>query len=307
MANHEGSIRCFWQRSCSKNSGHPGKCDKRFYNKINNCFRETSKPQLENASKKLKEDIELLENNKPALRDSNYDAEIKLNNIEFETCEINSSKEILNTSLSDIRIEFGSWIATTTAWKMLNHTQFSRTKRELNPTTFENINDSASRTHYNSRIETKNILVYIHGGLSGGLFGAWDFILGYGDETLIEKFIVSSRRGKFIEKLYGKFTDKHLHSEDSMKRALSMEYQTFMPRRKFEFICKIKKRSFDIETQEWRKNSITYDEYNLNLKTASVSNRSVELFVRSLDIGDVSINPGISGVLQTITGLTTLK
>ena len=105
MANHEGSIRCFRQRSCSKNSGHPGKGDKRFYNKINNCFWETSKPQLENASKKLKEVIEILENIKTALRESNYDAEINLNNIEFETCEINISKEILNTCLSDIRIE----------------------------------------------------------------------------------------------------------------------------------------------------------------------------------------------------------
>ena len=86
-------------------SGHPGKCDKRFYIKIYNCLWETSKPQLENASKKLKEDIEILENNKTTLRDSNFVAEIKLNNIEFETCEINISKEILNTSLSDIRIE----------------------------------------------------------------------------------------------------------------------------------------------------------------------------------------------------------
>ena len=101
MASHEGSVRCFRQRSCSKNNGHPGKCIKRFYNKINNW--ETSKPQLENASKKLKEDIEILENNKTALRDSNYDAENKLNNNEFEY-EINISKEILNTSLSDIRL-----------------------------------------------------------------------------------------------------------------------------------------------------------------------------------------------------------
>ena len=189
----------------------------------------------------------------------------------------------------------------------LNQKQFSRTKKELNPITFENINDSANRTHYNRRIETKNILEYIHGGLSGAFFGAWDFILGYGDETLIKKFIFSYRRGKFIEKLYGKFIDKHFHSEDSMKRALAMKYQTFMSRRKFEFIYKIQKRSFGIETQEWRKNSITYGVYNLNLKTASVSNKSVELFVRSLDIGDVSIIPGISGVSRTITGLTTLR
>ena len=81
-----------------------------------------------------------------------------------------------------------------------------------------------------------------------------------------------------------------------MKRALARKYQTFMSRRKFEFSCEIQKRSFDIDTQEWRKNAITYGEYNLNSKTASVSNKSVELFVRSLDIGDVSIIPGISGV-----------
>ena len=34
--------------------------------------------------------------------------------------------------------------------------------------------------------------------------------------------------------------------------------------------------------------------------------QSVELFVRSLDIGDVGIIPGISGVSRTISGLTTL-
>ena len=108
---------------------------------------------------------------------------------------------------------------------MLNQKQFSRTKRELHPTTFENIDDSANRTHYNRRIETKNILEYIHGGLSGALFGAWDFILGYGDETLIENFMVSYRRGKFNEKLYGKITDKRIHNENSMKSALPMKYK----------------------------------------------------------------------------------
>ena len=194
-----------------------------------------------------------------------------MNNIEFETCEINISKEILNTSLSDIRIEKHDLEKEVellqqqheTLKSMLNQKQYSRTKRELNPTTFENINDSANRTHYNRRIETKNILEYIHGGLSGALFGAWDFILGYGDETLIEKFIVSYRCGKFIETLYGKSSDKHFHSENSMTRALAMKYQTFMSRRKFEFICKIQKISFDIDTQKW---SITnnYWSYNLN-------------------------------------------
>ena len=49
-----------------------------------------------------------------------------------------------------------------------------------------------------------------------------------------------------------------------------------------------------------------HGDYNLNLKTASVSNKSVELFVRSVDIADFNIIPGISGVSRTITGLTTL-
>jgi hypothetical protein len=237
-----------------------------------------------------------------------------LKNIEFETREICISKETLNTSLTDIQIEKDDLEKEVELLQqhyqklksLLNQKQFARTKREINPTTFEAINDSSNPTRYNRRSETKNILEYIHGGISGALFGAWDFILGYGDEALIEKLVISYRRGKFIEKLYGKFTDKHIHSDDSMKRALAMKYQTFMSRRKFQFICKIQKRSFDIETQEWTKNSITYGDYNLNLKTSSVSNKSVELFVRSLDIGDVNVIPGISGVSRTITGLTTL-
>ena len=50
--NNEDTKRCFRHISCSKNSGHPGKCDEAFYKKINNCFWETSKPQLGNVSKK---------------------------------------------------------------------------------------------------------------------------------------------------------------------------------------------------------------------------------------------------------------
>ena len=147
---------------------------------------------------------------------------------------------------------------------------------------------------------------YIHGGLSGALCGAWDLILGYADEATVEKFILSYKRGKFIEKLYGKFNVQYLKGEDAMKRAIALKYQTFISRRKYQFICKIQKNAFDTEKQELTKNIITYGDYNINLKTAAISNNSVDQFVKSLDIGDINPIPSISGVSTTVIGLTTL-
>ena len=320
MANNEVNKRCFRQRSCSKNSGHPGKCNKEFYTKINDCFWESSKCQLENVSKKLKEDVEILEKNKSDLRNANYEAEIDLQNIEFETHGITISNEALNTSLTEIQSSIHDQTIEKDALEkeieflqqkceklkaILNPKEFARTKRENNPTTFSILSDSSNSTRYSRRKETKNALEYIHGGVEGALVGAWDLILGYADGSLIEKFFMGYKRGKFIEKLYGKFSDININSETSMKRAIALKYETYMSRRKYEFVCRIQKKTFDVSSQTYTKNFITYGDYNINLKTSSVSNKNVEAFVKSLYIGDLNILPGISGVSRTVTDLTT--
>ena len=47
--------------------------------------------------------------------------------------------------------------------------------RKKNSTSCEMLN-SPSSTRYNRQKETRNMLEYIHGGLGGAVFGAWDFL-----------------------------------------------------------------------------------------------------------------------------------
>ena len=134
--NNEDTKRCFRHRSCSRIVVILENVRRLFIKKINNCFWETSKPQLGNVSKKLKEDIENLESNK---RLSHYDAEIKLKNIECKTCEISNSKDTLNASLSEIQIEKDELekevellqIHYEKLKSILSQNQFARTKENL--------------------------------------------------------------------------------------------------------------------------------------------------------------------------------
>ena len=97
--------------------------------------------------------------------------------------------------------------------------------------------------------ETKNVLEFIHGGHSASVLGAWDYVCRYAVKDLMEKLIVDYKRGKFIEKLFGKFTDAHKKGENAMRQALAIKYQAHLSRRKYNFICKVQKSCFDVENQ----------------------------------------------------------
>ena len=91
-----------------------------------------------------------------------------------------------------------------------------------------------------------------------------------------------------------------------MKQAIASKFKGHLSRRKYNFLCKIQNKVFDVEKQKWDNVAITYGDYNINLKTCSISNESVQKFVKSLDIGDVNVIPEISGAARTVTGLTYL-
>ena len=53
------------------------------------------------------------------------------------------------------------------------------------------IKNPKSTTRYKRREETEEALRYIHGGLDGAIFGAWDFLVGnISDDTLLDKLII---------------------------------------------------------------------------------------------------------------------
>ena len=86
--------------------------------------------------------------------------------------------------------------------------------------------------------------------MEGALLGAWDFLTRYGNKDQIEKYFLSYKGGKFVETLYGNFSDTFIKSPASMNQAVAMKYAGYLSRRKFDFFCKIQKSTFDPENQK---------------------------------------------------------
>ena len=88
-----------------------------------------------------------------------------------------------------------------------------------------------------------------------------------------------------------------------MNQAVASKYQLHLSRRKYSFLCKVQeKTSFNVET--WTNNSISFGDKNITLCKKPISDRSVEKFVKGLDIGDIHIIPGYCGAFRSVTALT---
>ena len=188
---------------------------------------------------------------------------------------------------------------------MLEQKGYSRKRRENTSTTWETINSSKCSARHRRRTESKNILEYVHGGEQGSLYGAWDFLQSHCGSDLMEKFILSFKRGKFLEKLYGKFTSVLEKSEGTLKKAVAKKYYGFLSRRKFAMLCKIQKSSFSEDGRQHSGTYVQYGECNLSMRSVTVTHKAVDAFVKSLDIGQIHQLPGYSGASRTVSALIT--
>ena len=120
---------------------------------------------------------------------------------------------------------------------LLEQTQKARSKRAKNATTFQNISSVASTTRYRRR-KKSDILTYIHGSEEDACFGAWDFIASTASKDTIDKLISNYKRGKYLQAVFGKAVNDFIKSEEELKQAVTIKYQAFLSRRKFQLICK---------------------------------------------------------------------
>ena len=165
------------------------------------------------------------------------------------------------------------------------------------------IKNPKSTTRYKRREETEEALRYIHGGLDGAIFGAWDFLVGnISDDTLLDKLISSYKRGRYLQGIFGKAIKDYNKSEDAIKKAVAIKYQNFLSRRKYMFVCKTQNSVFDPDKELWVPRNFKCLGVNVRLPS-SVSQDKVENFIKALDIGFVSPIPHCSGVSRTVTGL----
>jgi hypothetical protein len=186
---------------------------------------------------------------------------------------------------------------------LVEQKQYSRTKRLNNPTTEFMINDTCS-TKYRRRDESRKIMDFIHGGSDGAIYGAWDLLCSITPIKLMEHFTTNYKRGKFLENLCGSISDSYVKSKAGINKAVALKYASYLSRRKYNMICKVQKSTFSDDFSSV--NSVQYGDINFELNMSSVSNKTVENFVKLLDIGEIHQIPGYSGVLRTVTALVTM-
>ena len=177
----------------------------------------------------------------------------------IEKKELEEDINNITVKKNNLDIELQSVLSKLEKYKLLNQKQQqAKSRRENNPTTWENITSVQNTSRYDRQRKTKDILEYIHRGMEGALLGAWDFLTRYGNKDQIEKYFLSYKRGKFVETLYGNFSDTFTKSPASMNQAVAMKYAGYLSRRKFDFFCKIQKLTFDPENQKWCQKEIEY-------------------------------------------------
>ena len=92
-------------------------------------------------------------------------------------------------------------------------------------------------------------------------------------------------------------------NQDAIKQSLALKYQSFLSRRKYNLVCKKQNSFFSADKEVWLPRNIKCLGVDLRLPKLSVSDESVDRFVKSLDIGHVTQLPGVLGVSRTVTGL----
>ena len=157
---------------------------------------------------------------------------------------------------------------------LLEQNNYAVTKRQNNPTNEKMIDDVKSSTRYRRRNETKNILEYIHGGREAAVYGASDYLTNAVGSSRLEELLLNFKRGKFIEKLHGKFNKVIEKSDTAIKKAVATKYLSHLLRRKYNFICSIQKQAFGTDSNGVV-TPVKYGNYTLDLKTAFISHGKI--------------------------------
>ena len=282
---NKNKIQCVTSEKCSKNNEHAGQCDEN--KQVVNMFWLNS-PLYK--KQKLTREVESLVATK-------YAVQQEKDSLIQEIAVVMETKENIKHEFDEIKESFEKFKL------LVDRKKYAKTMLEKTPTSWERINKSSNRTRYLRQDETKTLLGYIHGGDEGAIYGAWDFLRRYASTELMEKFIIDNKRGKFFEHLQGKFTNK---LDERMNQAVALKYETFLSRRKYDFICKIQSSTFNTEKQEWSKNTISYGDREINVVKTSISSYLMNNFINNLDIGDVNIIPGFCGATRSVTALPTM-
>ena len=178
---------------------------------------------------------------------------------------------------------------------LLEQKGFSVSGGQNTSTTYEMVTNVNSSTKYRRRHETKNVLEFMHGGKDGALYGAWDYVSFSSDNQTVDKPISGFKRGKYLQGLLNKTMKDYQNSEESLKQAVLMKYQNFSSRRKYVLVCKPQFSVFDPNSDLRVPRNVKCLGTDLRVSCITTSDKKVENFVRTLDIGHVNQIPNSPG------------
>lgn len=253
--------------------------------------------QLSEARKELDDTKEVVIKTKEDNNSEIISAALERDSIKTETDILKQRKEKEEQQYKELQEKYDQLKL------LLRQPGYSKTRRENNETTLELIS-SKNTTKYRRRKETTDLLEFVHGGNSGAVYGAWDYLSKSCDENLLESFFVNYRRGKFLERIYKRNGET---DNDKLKKAVAIKYLGHLSSRRYRLVCKIQQTSFDNkENRDISDLLPKNDAFNIDLATKQLSNYAVDKFIKSLDIGEIHQIPGHSGVARTVTALITL-
>ena len=114
--------------------------------------------------------------------------------------------------------------------------------------------------------------------------------------------IARYKRGNYLEDVVSQALKEHSKSDESLKQVVAFKYKNYLSRRKFDLLCKTQSTAFDADQEVWVPRNMCLG-IDIKVTLGAISNKSIETFVKSLDIGRVSQIPDVPGVTRTVTGL----
>ena len=168
---------------------------------------------------------------------------------------------------------------------LLEQKGFSVSRRQNTSATYEMVTNVNSSARYRRRQETKN------------------YVSSTSDNQTMDKLISGLKREKYLLGLLDKTMKQYQNSEEALKQAVLMKYQNFLSRRKYALVCKTQSSVFYPNSDLWVPRNMKCLGMDLRVPCITISDKRVENFVKSLDIGHVNQIPNLPGVSRTITGL----
>lgn len=95
----------------------------------------------------------------------------------------------------------------------------------------------------------------------------------------MDKLIASYKKGKYLQGVFGKAVKDFNNSEEALKQAVAIKYQSYLSSRKFKLVFKTQSSVYDAEQEVWLPRNLKCINTHISLAKI-VSDLNVDHFVK---------------------------